>query len=293
MAPRLTTNSETASASGSTVCLLGAGRSGTTLLYKLLSLHREVGFLSNYQARFPRVPKVGLLQAMVRDAHDRKIASWFSAEGGAYFNTKRRHWIQTIFPTPAECEQVYSACGVPEYPASDKVDSVACSQLGKYFESTRRVQRTQVLLTKRTANNRRVAWLEEAFDRPKYLHIVRDGRAVAKSLLEVNWWGRNILSWRGKTVASLVSAGEDELGLAAECWTRELDNIDAGLRSIPKERILTLRYEDLLADYRPAMENIISFMGIDENSDSKFWHSLNTLGLRPPSDSWTKKWSAD
>ena len=44
---------EGAGASEAPVFLLGPARSGTSLLYKLLCLHRDVAFISNYVARAP------------------------------------------------------------------------------------------------------------------------------------------------------------------------------------------------------------------------------------------------
>ena len=53
--------------------LVGAGRSGTTLLYKLLCLHPQVAYISNYENRFRWVPD-GLACRAVARAHQRQAA---------------------------------------------------------------------------------------------------------------------------------------------------------------------------------------------------------------------------
>ena len=48
----------TSASENDTVFILGPARSGTTLLYKGLCLHPDVAFISNWSARFPRLPVV-------------------------------------------------------------------------------------------------------------------------------------------------------------------------------------------------------------------------------------------
>ena len=43
------------------VFLIGAPRSGTSLLYKCLALHPDLGYISNYNERLPRWESVSLL----------------------------------------------------------------------------------------------------------------------------------------------------------------------------------------------------------------------------------------
>ena len=51
--------------------LVGAGRSGTTLLYKLLCLHPQVAYISNYENRFGWLPD-GLACRAVAGLHQRQ-----------------------------------------------------------------------------------------------------------------------------------------------------------------------------------------------------------------------------
>ena len=268
--------------------LLGAGRGGTTLLYKLLALHRDVGYLSNYQQRFPRVPATAVMHRLVRDRHAVKLEAWFQADGGAYFQGRRQR-LQAMVPTPFEGEGVYAACGIPRWPARGvRPDSDACRRLR---ETLRRIQRwagAQVVVTKRTANNRRVAWLETAFPQARYVHLIRDGRAVARSLLVVHWWSDHTLFWAGQTPARLVEEGHDELELAARNWVEELAEIRVGLSAVPSERILTVRYERLLESPHSVLADVLDFVGIPAGTDAGFDAAIDRVGLRPRTTDWAR-----
>jgi LPS sulfotransferase NodH len=268
--------------------LLGAGRGGTTLLYKLLALHRDVGYLSNYQQRWPRATRLALLQRAVRDRHDMKLSSWFAPDGAAYLQNPRQ-LLRSIVPTPSEAESVYAHCGIPRLALDGQpVDLAACRRLGVAFASVKRYCGASVIVTKRTANNRRVPWLDAAFPRARFVHLVRDGRAVARSLLQVHWWARHTLFWSGQSPADMVAAGHDELSLAARNWVEEMARIRAGLAGIAAARILTIRYEDLLADPGSTLAEVLHFAGVDPAADSRFTAAVDRVGLKPKEGRWDR-----
>jgi hypothetical protein len=274
------------------VALLGAGRGGTTLLYKLLSMHREVAYLSNYEARLPRCTAVGWAQRLLRDRHELKLRTWFGDDGGAYFNGPRPR-LRALVPVPVEGEPLYAAAGIPEEPsAAVPVDADACKVLAHRLHAVRRAAGARILLTKRTSNNRRVPWLEVAFPGVRYIHLLRDGRAVAASLSKVGWWGTHKLFWTGLSPDDMVADGHDHLALAAENWVREVAGIDTALASIAPERVHTLRYEALLESPIEELRAVFAFMGIDTDDDPAFVSSIQRIGLRPARVGLPAQWSA-
>jgi hypothetical protein len=263
------------------VILLGAGRGGTTLLYKLLSLHRDVAYLSNYEARAPRWPSVARVQRLFRNRHTLKLQTWFGEDGGAYFDAPRRR-LHALVPTPVEGEPVYAAAGVPEEPAPGQaVDLAACERLASRMHGIRAAAGARVLLTKRTSNNRRVAWLERAAPQARYIHLLRDGRAVAASLLKVEWWPSHGLFWGSGSPREMEAMGHHPLALAAENWSREVEGIDAALSNVEPGRVHELHYEQLLHAPVPALRSMLAFMGIDACADPAYESSVDRIGLRP------------
>ncbi|WP_297325043.1 sulfotransferase [Nitrosomonas sp.] len=273
------------------VFLLGAGRSGTTLLYKILSTHRGVAYLSNYQKRYPNWPFLAYLQYILNQFPEYKRQTWFKEQGNAYFN-ERRKWLHSIVPTPSEAESVYTSCGIPLIPTGDyRLQPQMAGCLQDKFECIRQTSRNEVLLTKRTANNRRIPLLKQIFPDAKYIHLIRDGRGVAYSSLRVAWWNDHILYWAGKTPQQMVVAGSNPLELAARNWVEEMQTLEQGTALIQSNHLLEVRYDELLRNPCEQLQRILDFMGVATQKDVAFWNVIESLHLAPKQEAWTRSWT--
>ena len=86
--------------------------------------------------------------------------------------------------------------------------------------------------------------LDELFDRPKVVHLLRDGRDVGLSLMRVAAWGP-----------------QTPYG-AARWWKRNVDSIQQYAAEHMDGRYLEVRYEDLVRNPSKAYESITRFYGI-------------------------------
>lgn len=269
--------------------LVGAGRSGTTLLYKLLCLHPGVAYISNYENRLPWFPHGLAARALARGTGTR-LHAWFNARGNAYFI--RRPWVQKAFPTPHEGESVYADCGVPLNPAPDERPTAATTQrLRRRFETLRKRSGAQLFLTKRTANNRRIRYLDEVFPQARYVHLVRDGREVTQSLASVDWWNGHKVWWDGRTPPEIERAGQPRLAVCARNWVREMEQLSAQLAAIPAQRVLELRFERLLQDPLVELSRAVSFLGLPFTDEYR--QAIDALSLHPVRPRWGSEWNAD
>jgi omega-hydroxy-beta-dihydromenaquinone-9 sulfotransferase len=266
--------------------LVGAGRSGTTLLYKLLCLHPQVAYISNYESRFDWFPD-GIAARAVAWQLDPKIRAWFNRGGNAYFID--RPWFKKVFPTPHEGESVFNACGLPLTPGRDEVPQArTAASLRRRFERIRRRAGAAVFLSKRTANNRRIRQLEAIFPTARYVHLVRDGREVARSLSTVGWWDNHKVWWDGRTPLEMEQLGESRLEICARNWVRELEELREQLADIEPGRVLLLRYEELLADPLRNLERVLRFLDVE--SLACYRAAIKSLELRPLRPSWATDW---
>ncbi|MCE7914337.1 MAG: sulfotransferase [Nitrosomonas sp. PRO4] len=272
------------------VFLLGAGRSGTTLLYKILSVHRDVAYLSNYQNRYPKWSILAYLQYILNLFPEYKRRTWFKVEGGAYFN-ERRSWLHSIVPTPSEAELFYADCGISSQLSSENLQQYMAKCLQDKFERIRQISCGKVLLTKRTANNRRIAFLTNNFPNAKFIHLIRDGRAVAYSLLQVAWWNAHNLYWADKTPQQMIIEGFSPLELAARNWVEEMRSIEQGILLIPQSRLLEVRYDELLRNPNEQLMRILDFMGVATKNDVTFWNTIASLRLALKQEAWTSNWT--
>ena len=273
------------------VFLLGAGRSGTTLLYKILSIHKSVAYLSNYLNRYPKCYFLAYLQYILNQFPEYKRKSWFKEQGDAYFNNRRK-LFHSIVPTPSEAESVYTSCDIPLIFADDyRVQPQVAECLRNRFERIRRISSGQVLLTKRTANNRRIPILRQIFPNAKYIHLVKDGRSVAYSLLRVGWWDNHVLYWAGKTPQQMVTEGFDPLELAARNWVEEMQSLERGIALLHSNQLLEVRYDEFLLNPREQLQRILDFMEITPQEDAMFWDIVESLHLVPKQEAWICNWT--
>lgn len=270
--------------------LVGAGRSGTTMLYKLLALHKSIAVITTYDRFFPHWVPTSLVLRGLRRFPRLKIGMWFDSEGNAYTFGRVPH--KRILPKPTEGEFLYESCGLPLTPAEHyelPADVAAC--LRDRFESMRRRAGADILLTKRTANNRRLMHLQRAFPRARYINIVRDGRDVAYSLSRVSWWPKHVIWWANCTPGELEAQGMAPLAICARNWAEEIRCINSGRQGIPRERWLDVRYEELLADPLRVISNILAFIGLSTYPD--FESALRSLDIREKRRDLSKIWTPD
>lgn len=269
--------------------VVGPGRSGTTLLYKLLCLHPDVAYLTNFETRLSGLPVSVLGRLRLRDP-GAKLTHWFNEGGNAYLGS--RPWLRKVIPNPVEGEVVYARLGWAAQSDCGGIDPAAAERLRGYFEALRKASGARIMLSKRTANNRRIQTLESVFGQPRYVNLVRDGREVADSLARVEWWLDHPLWWDAerRSPAAIVEQGGEMLELCARNWVAEVDAISAGLAAVDASRVLDVRYEDLLAEPIGELCRILDFLGLPRAP--AFAAAVTRLGLAQRPARWRQAWSA-
>lgn len=86
--------------------------------------------------------------------------------------------------------------------------------------------------------------LLELFPEAKFVHIVRDGRAVAASVLPLDW-------------------GPNTVDHAAKWWLERLSSCFATELGLSPARILRVRYEDVVSRPEEALQTLCKFLGLE------------------------------
>ena len=271
------------------VFLVGAARSGTSMLFRTLALHPEATWLSNWVQRYPAVPQLNSLNAVSRMLPKRRARVWFGAEGdNAYVYGARRPLWDRALPQPVEAETLYRRAGIPE-PGKGPVGPVpveALERLRRYLRTASRWdKRRRVHVVKRIANNRRIPLLVEAFPQARFIEIVRDGRAVASSLAKVDWWADSDVWWYGGNPASWREEGGDEWALCARNWVEEVRAVRDGLDHVAPDRRFSLAYEELVAEPERQVGAVLDFCGLDVD-DAAFRSSFQEVRFPNKNDRW-------
>ena len=263
--------------------IVGAPRSGTSLLYKQLCLHPQAAWISNWARRAPGLPALALLNRLAPRLPGARRTTWFGADAAnAYVYLRRRRLAERLFPMPVEGEPVYRHCGVPEdptapdaaggagaawthapaAPAAPAWSPGAVGRLRGGFAAIGRWSGGRVLVSKRIANNRRIPLLAAAFPAARFVDLVRDGRAVADCLSRVVWWEEGVVWWYGGTPRRWREEGRDPWELCALHWVRELAAIRDGLAAVPAGQRIEVRYEELVQAPVETAARIAAFAGL-------------------------------
>ncbi len=245
--------------------VIGTGRCGSTLMNEVLAGHRDVGFIS---AADERLRALGLKGRWNSSAYRLSLA--LRDRGGAMLAPA---WLaERAKPSEAWLmldEQVSAAMSMPfrDLTAADASPWLT-QRLRDFFESRMQAQGKRVFLHKFTGWPR-VGLVDAAIPEARFLHVVRDGRAVANSWLQMRWWAgyRGPSDWTFGPLPEAYEREWTESGrsfavLAGIQWKILLDAFDEALSTIPEQRRLEVRYEDFIASPRESMARILDLAGL-------------------------------
>ena len=248
--------------------LVGVPRSGTTLLYKLLCLHPDAAYISNWMRTAPAVPALALANRLTPCFADTRRTTWFGADrANAYVNGEPMAWRKQLFPRPVEGEPFYRSCGIAVPDSAGRPDMGRLQRLPGMLGAVCRYGGGRVFVSKYLANNHHIPALAELFPSARFVSIVRDGRAVACSLSRVHWWPDLTVWWYGGTPGRWQAEGRDPWELCARHWVRELAVLEQGLAAVPAARRLEIRYEALVAEPLATMRQLAAFAGLADRRD--------------------------
>ena len=126
-----------------------------------------------------------------------------------------------------------------------------------------RLQGKRRFLSKYPRNGLRLRWLDAAFPDALFVHLLRDARAVVRSVLDrrrshgglEHWWGSRPPGWR--ELAALPPAEQ-----AAHQWRLCVERTRDDARALGPGRYLEVRYEDFCDAPRETLEKTAAFCGL-------------------------------
>ena len=152
------------------IIIHGPGKSGTTLLYQLLSMHKELCWLSGYNDRYPNWSNIiGIVNRLGNIPNQ---------------NIFRKY---RVWPKPAEAykfwEYYFQGFREGSYTKIENQDIENCK---KEINTLLRRQKKNRILIKITGLAR-ASIIEKIFKNPKIIYIDRDPRAVIMSYYKARW----------------------------------------------------------------------------------------------------------
>ena len=120
----------------------------------------------------------------------------------------------------------------------------------------------------------RIGFLSEIFKDAQFVHVVRDGRAVANSLLDIYFWegwrGPENWSWGELSLAQKEEwdrHGQSFVVLAAIQWKILMDAMESAKTLVSRDKFLELKYEDLCSDPLNTFRTVTEFCELKWTAD--------------------------
>ncbi|MEW5733796.1 MAG: sulfotransferase [Thermodesulfobacteriota bacterium] len=204
------------------IFVVGVDRSGTTLLSLMLDAHSRLAipFESHFFVRFYNgMERFGDL---MQEVNRRALVAAILAE--PYL----QKWEHRVSPEEVDLDRCGSLSG-----AIAEIYTAYARSFGKDVWGDKTPEYISHLWV-----------LNELFPEGRFVHIIRDGRDVASSIVK-QWWG-------AKDFAS-----------ALRYWAQNVALARSMLRMLPHNRYVELRFEDLVADPGAQLARITDLLGLD------------------------------
>jgi hypothetical protein len=239
----------------------GTGRSGTTVIARLLAQHSRYAMIP----REVRFHADGLPDLLSGDRSKR----WF-------VNRLQHYWYFRVVGDGTE-RGIWNVVPPPEFEQATR--SFSARFQADPDEAARRLMRDLFDTFARRLN--KPAWVEmtptnvEAaptlhtlFPSMRLIHTVRDGRDVACSAPRFAW-------------------GPDTVGESLEWWARLLRRAHEGTSRVPEESVLVIQFEDLVRNRREeTYARLLQFLELPDERRMRRWFDANLTEARAHIGRW-------
>ncbi|MFB6249684.1 MAG: sulfotransferase [Salinibacter sp.] len=277
--------------------IVGCPRSGTGILHQLVRLHPAVAWITPFsnwvcgKSWFRRVPPAlahgvetvlhhtpnALLPPLFRGPHDGSLGL------PSTFETHEGHSIWHRALPDADNHRATERAAPPGVRA----------YLRTVVDWHRRYHGRPRFVWKTPRNAFRLRFLHALFPEAYVVHLVRDGRAVAASILKRRrhdlgdrhkWWGARPPGWR--EIRSLPPVQQ-----AAWMWTESLKHIRTDAPVFPTDHVLELQYETLTSEPESELRRLFAFAGLDPAAFFTAENRRQMRQLHPPRHTWRSRLS--
>ena len=242
------------------IFIIGSPRSGTGILYRTMARHPELAWISNITKKVPASLLATRMIMLFRDDH-----------------------------RPTEANNVWAkyARGQDESLGQHDVTPAARRYLHRVVHNNLKIFNKPRFLSKCPGNSVRMEFLYEVFPNAIFIHIIRDGRAVAYSIMRARqkhsdqYWSTKPPGWRDLLHRPMLDA-------CALQWKMIVENALNSAQNLPRGQYLEVKYEDFVERPAATLKFVGKRCGLDWNEDLP---ADSTMGLENRNFKWQENLS--
>jgi omega-hydroxy-beta-dihydromenaquinone-9 sulfotransferase len=244
------------------IFLIGMPRSGTTVIFEAFAAREDLAWLSKHLERAPGALPLAVLSRLA-DVTPKMRRSVSRTD-------QIRPALERLRVGPAEAYGFWERLcgekfrydylhGVTTTPGERRRVSEAISKVARYQGKTR--------FAAKVTGPARIGFLSSIFPDARFVHVVRDGRAVVQSLMRVYWWKErnrmHVPAWRNglteRDLADLRRYKEAPEALAGVQWRRVVEMAREEAAALAPDRYAEAHYERFVSAPQEVLGEIASF----------------------------------
>lgn len=264
------------------IFVIGMDRSGTSVISEIISLHNDLGWMSNYNHRYPQFPQLSFFNRITQ-----------LPRFGWYLRGKKRQdkmvssRLRKYLPYCDEGDYTLwtQLCGHDftwDFLGGGTPSVPTCQRVRKYIHTLLKCQGRTRLIVKLTGPPR-INFLSSIFPDAVFVHVMRDPRAVVASLMKVAYWWANggweRPFWTGlcpKDLQIWEAAGKSPCVLAAVQWGRVLEQTWLESEPLLPEQFIEIKYENFVAAPLDTITALLTQCGLGFSCTVK--HYIDRIG---------------
>jgi len=257
------------------VFITGVGRSGSTVFHRMLAEHPNFAYLTSICDKYPGHPEF-----------NHKIMKFIDYPGIGKFVSKKygpsesyNFWERYSRGFRRPCRDLLAEDLTPK--TSKMVQKVLSGML------TAKRNRLLIKLT----GWPRIGFVNEIFNEARFIHVLRDGRAVTNSMVNVGWWWgwQGPQNWRWGELTNdqrneWEKYNKSFVALAAIEWKILMEANEQAKKKIDPDRYMEIKYEDLCEDPSRIFKQVFDFS--EMNYPDNFNNTIAKYRLKNTNHKW-------
>lgn len=229
------------------IFIVGAPRSGTSLLYRFLAQHNDLGWFSH------NTVKNFLTEKFLRFISLRRRI--FGLNNIPYpiggFNPR---FFSTI-ESPVEGGLLWDLVFQGDWDAS--ISEQNLNIIKKTIKEILANKKKKRFLSKYPRNSIKIPLIDQAFPNSKFIHIVRDGRAVVNSMIRRS--GEDPSGYFGIPLKTNDIQEMNKIQKHSVQWVQVIESIRNDAKYLQPDQFFEVKYEDLVRNTEECLDKITRF----------------------------------